>query len=72
MRKRNHQGRFIKDEVSLTNDFKGLEINQDKPVKYANVVKTYAITVGVMALILAALALGHYMGWIEVSNNGGL
>lgn len=71
-KKRDQFGRFIKDEVSLTNDFKGLEINQDRPVKYANVVRTYAITIGVMALILAVLALAHYLGWIEFPKNGGL
>lgn len=64
MRKRNQQGQFIKDEVSLTNDFKGLEINQDKPVKRF----PYLQSVVAMIIVFGLILLAHHFGWIEVTN----
>lgn len=58
---------FIKDEVSLTNDFKGLEINQYKPIKPF----PYLQSVIAMIIVFGLIALAHYLGWIEFPKEGG-
>lgn len=73
-KQRNNKGQFvkrqqfIKDEVSLTNDFKGLEINQDRPAKSF----PYVQSVIAMIIVFGLIALAHYLGWIEFPKNGGL
>jgi len=46
MRKRNKQGRFI------SNEFKSLEIHQDKPTKPVNVVQIVLVMVIIFAVII--------------------
>lgn len=68
MKIRNSKGQFVKqntfiqDRVSLSNDFKGLEIHQDKPTKPVNVVLIVAI--------MSAIALVTVLV-IELAKTGG-
>jgi hypothetical protein len=57
----------MKKPTFLDNQFKGLQVEETRPVKYANVVRTYVISIAIMGLILAGLAIAHKYGLIECS-----